>query len=134
MNTTAIANHLNVAESAIVRIERWTRCLFVVIKGIGARFVSYKVVDETIKKMLKIGGERWQGYGKDRVYFHGSVIARILELSNSKARQINSGKFYYDVQSQTFHSEQHAITYGVHDRSIGGNIYWVTAIEELVGI
>lgn len=40
----AIAKHLNIAESAIVRVEEWAHVVFVVIRGIGARFVSKKVV------------------------------------------------------------------------------------------
>jgi dissimilatory sulfite reductase (desulfoviridin) alpha/beta subunit len=40
----AIAQHLNVAESAIIRVEEWANVLFAVVKGIGARFVSKKVV------------------------------------------------------------------------------------------
>lgn len=44
-----IAQHLNIAESAITRIEEWAKVLFVIAKGIGARFVSKKVV-----KMMKI--------------------------------------------------------------------------------
>ena len=47
---TAIATKLNILESAIVRIEEWAHVLFVVIKGIGARFVSKKVVEEKMKK------------------------------------------------------------------------------------
>jgi hypothetical protein len=41
---TAIAQHLNVAESAIIRVEEWANVLFAVVKGIGARFVSKKVI------------------------------------------------------------------------------------------
>lgn len=54
MNTvTAVANHLNVVESAIVRVEEWANCLFAVVKGLGARFVSKKVVKvEEAKKVL----------------------------------------------------------------------------------
>ena len=44
-----IAAKLNVLETAIVRIEEWTHVLFVVVKGLGARFVSKKVVE--VKKM-----------------------------------------------------------------------------------
>lgn len=40
----AIAQHLNILESAIVRVEEWSKVLFVVARGIGARFVSKKVV------------------------------------------------------------------------------------------
>lgn len=45
MNAAAIAQHLNITESAIVRIEEWKNVLFVVCRGLGARFVSKKVVD-----------------------------------------------------------------------------------------
>lgn len=40
----AIAQHLNICESAIVRVEEWARVLFVVCRKLGARFVSKKVV------------------------------------------------------------------------------------------
>ena len=43
--TTAIATKLNVLESAIVRIEEWASVMFVVVKGLGARFVSKKAVE-----------------------------------------------------------------------------------------
>lgn len=52
MNTaTAIAQYLNITESAIVRIEEWANVLFVVCHRIGARFVSKKVIEA--KTMLK---------------------------------------------------------------------------------
>lgn len=44
-NTAAIATKLNVLESAIVRIEEWASVMFVIVKGLGARFVSKKVVE-----------------------------------------------------------------------------------------
>jgi len=48
-----IAQHLNVAESAITRVEEWVNVLFVVVKGLGARFVSKKVVAvKTIKTKM----------------------------------------------------------------------------------
>jgi hypothetical protein len=47
MNTAAIANHLNVAASAIVEVQEWARVLWVRVKGLGARFVSKKVVTMT---------------------------------------------------------------------------------------
>lgn len=50
MNAAAIAQHLNIAESAIIRIEEWANVLFVVCRKLGARFVSKKVLKmETIK-------------------------------------------------------------------------------------
>ncbi|MEM9214021.1 MAG: hypothetical protein AAGD25_06700 [Cyanobacteria bacterium P01_F01_bin.150] len=53
MNTTAIARHLNVVESAIKEIRdfwTWTggRVLLVIVKGLGTRFVSKKVVKEEV--------------------------------------------------------------------------------------
>lgn len=47
-----IAAKLNVLEAAIVRVEEWTHVLFVVVKGLGARFVSKKVIKEDKKVEL----------------------------------------------------------------------------------
>ena len=47
MNTIAIANHLNVAADAIVEVQEWARVLWVRVRGLGARFVSKKVVAMT---------------------------------------------------------------------------------------
>ncbi|MEO0852778.1 MAG: SWIM zinc finger family protein [Cyanobacteria bacterium J06648_11] len=41
VNKSAAARIFDVAPSAIARLERWANCAFVVVKGIGARFVSY---------------------------------------------------------------------------------------------
>jgi hypothetical protein len=43
--TAAIANHLNVDASAITEVQEWARVLWVRVKGLGARFVSKKVVE-----------------------------------------------------------------------------------------
>ena len=53
MNTAAIAQHLNITKSAIVRIEEWANVLFVVCRRIGARFVSKKVV-EAVMNLVRI--------------------------------------------------------------------------------
>lgn len=45
-----IAQHLNVPESAILRVEEWVHVLFAVVKGLGARFVSKKVVKMEVKE------------------------------------------------------------------------------------
>ena len=55
---SAIATKLNVLESAIVRIEEWAHVLFVVVKGLGARFVSKKVVEEKMETVLSIGAQK----------------------------------------------------------------------------
>lgn len=39
-----IAQHLQVSPSQITKIEEWKHCYFVVVKGVGGRFVSKKVV------------------------------------------------------------------------------------------
>ncbi len=55
-NTAAIATKLNVLESAIVRVETWANVLFVVVKGLGARFVSKKVVVKMATAKRTSGG------------------------------------------------------------------------------
>lgn len=47
MNTAqvaAIATHLNVSPNQVKRAEEWVSVLFVVVNGLGARFVSKKVI------------------------------------------------------------------------------------------
>lgn len=46
----AIAQHLNVSEAAIVKVEEWATVLFAVVKGLGGRFISKKVVQTTKKE------------------------------------------------------------------------------------
>ena len=146
--TTAIANHLNVAAEAITEIQEWASVLWVRIKGLGARFVSKKVAtmktelskDQLIEKMEAVGGSRWTKGDHDRMYFHGSVIAKLLNLSNSKARQINAAKFYYDLNASKFFQACNTKCYDVTDRGISGigrpqrQAYWVEAIVEAVGM
>jgi len=52
--TAAVAQHLNVVESAIIKIEEWNNVLFVVVKSLGARFVSKKITEKkvTVKKLI----------------------------------------------------------------------------------
>lgn len=64
----AIANHLQVSESDVLRVENWFSVLFVVVKGKGGRFVSERVIaglaePQTIKPVVWVmRGEsrRWQ--------------------------------------------------------------------------
>ena len=51
-NLTAIAAKFNVLQIAITRVEEWANCVFVVIAGVGARFVSKKIA---IKQQYQIG-------------------------------------------------------------------------------
>ena len=103
---SAIATKLNVLESAIVRIEEWAHVLFVVVKGLGARFVSKKVVEKKMETVLSIGameaiGNRWQKNGMDRIYFE--VASLVSGLSNSKKRKIAGAKLYFDVDDHGFY-------------------------------
>jgi len=145
MNTAAIASHLNVADSAIVEVQEWARVLWVRVKGLGARFVSKKVIamveEKTIvEKLEEIGGSRWAKGAHDRVYFHGSLIAKMLKLSNSKARQINAAKFYYDLNANEFVQACSTKCWDVTDRGMSGigrpqrQPYWVEAIAKAAGI
>lgn len=53
--TAAIATKLNVLESAIVRVEEWFSVMFVVVKGLGARFVSKKIkMEKTESKTVRM--------------------------------------------------------------------------------
>lgn len=133
VNTTAIANHLNVEEKDIVRIEEWASVDFVVISGVGGRFVSKKVSVEFIERLEELGN-RWQKGGHDRIYIEPQTVAAMLQLSNSKARQINANRFYYDLVSGQFNSTG-GICYGVTDVGITGigysgsrQPYWVEAV------
>lgn len=92
----AIATKLNVLESAIVRVEEWAHVLFVVVRGIGARFVSKKIMtttELTAEQLVAVGGNRWQKNGYDRVYFN---IAEFVTLSNSKARKLAGVKLFWE--------------------------------------
>ena len=69
MSIQAISQHLKVAEQAIVKIEEWANCFFVVVRGLGARFVSKKV----------------KGYPKEIKYIYptGQKIKMILVEKSS---------------------------------------------------
>lgn len=52
--TTAIATKLNVLESAIIHVEEWASVLFVVVKGLGVRFVSKKVMVKKVERNMAV--------------------------------------------------------------------------------
>ncbi len=104
MNTAAIAQHLNVIEASIIRVEEWKTVIFAVVKGIGARFVSKKVVPATprpltAEQLEAVGGNRWTKGDMDRVYFE---ISDFVELSNSKARKLAGTKLFFDLTDGEF--------------------------------
>ena len=83
MNTAVIARHLNVVESAITRCEEWAKVLFVVVKGLGARFVSKKIMTEEsfYVKESSTGVE----YSKDGVVFQSGDYCQVV-LSTENIR------------------------------------------------
>jgi hypothetical protein len=100
-NTAAIATKLNVLESAIVRVEEWVNVMFVVVKGLGGRFVSKKVVavkmetklDRAYKIVEELGyGKVWTGGNVVRVYF-GSTSGYI-EIG---AKSVNCQRLKHSV-------------------------------------
>jgi hypothetical protein len=75
MNTLAIATHLNVLETTIVRIEEWANVLFVVAKGLGARFVSKKInVEVKVETRLDRANAIVKELGYGKVWIGGKVI------------------------------------------------------------
>jgi len=136
----AIANHLNIAEAIIAEVQEWAHVLFVRFVGRRPRFVSKKVVEDKamtqeqlVEKMEEIGGRRWQSGDHDRMYFHGSLIAELLNLSNSKGRQINAAKFYYDLRTAKFFHQGVAVS-GVTHYSDRKTAPWVVVVKQAVGL
>jgi hypothetical protein len=104
MNSGVIAKHLNVTESAILRLEEWSSVVFAVVKGLGARFVSKKIIPAaprplTAEQLEAVGGSRWTKNDMDRVYFE---IANFVDLSNGKARKLSGAKLFYDLTTNEF--------------------------------
>jgi len=69
---TAVAQHLNVAAEAILEVQEWARVLWVRVKGIGARFVSKKVVEMNVE-MIPIEAPREEDYGSFRDFENALV-------------------------------------------------------------
>jgi len=95
----AIAQHLNVAESAILEVQEWARVLWVRVRGIGARFVSKKVTK------MRVEGIQFEdkGYGNvtDSNQFQQDW-ARLRELESvGLAHRVGSG-LNYNVGGTTF--------------------------------
>ena len=138
-----IAQHLNVTESAILEVQEWARVLWVRIRGIGARFVSKKVIKMeqqiTVEKLVEVGGSEWQKGNNHRVYFNdlhkwygletshyktGNISSATLDgepISNSKAAQIMKRfgytKIDFDVATGKFIS-QRSNSWGATDSEI----------------
>ncbi len=69
----AIADYLNTKTSRIKSATEWANCLFVVVKGLGARFVSKKVGIMSNPYMMEAQrlideAKKSSGSGEDRCY------------------------------------------------------------------
>lgn len=68
MNTTAIAQHLNILDSAIIEVQEWASVIWVKFVG-GCRFVSKKINEA--KKMSKLTIIDGKGFGATIVHEDG---------------------------------------------------------------
>jgi hypothetical protein len=75
----AIAQHLNVTEQAIIKVEEWANVLFTVVKGLGARFVSKRVKPQTLSSNaiedVKLGCFKGIQKGKRQEEYIATLIA-----------------------------------------------------------
>lgn len=105
----AIATKLNVLESAIIRIEEWANVMFVVVRGLGGRFVSKKVVVQmtekkiTTQSAIAAGGSYWAKGDRERVYFE---LESLVEMTNSQKRKHAGTKIYFDCTDGKIYSDR----------------------------
>jgi len=101
--TAAIASHLNVSESAIMRIEEWANVMFVTAKGIGARFVSKKIKE---KKMERLNGYKLRPVdaGAKEIHLVGSYNRALLGVIDGKLQTIGLVK---PQQGVVYYSKSH---------------------------
>jgi hypothetical protein len=87
MSTTIqIAKHLNVSHWAITKVEEWAKVMFVVVKGLGSRFVSKKVVKKmTISFVEMVKALESQGY---KIAWKTSGMGGEQSISASKDKQV----------------------------------------------
>jgi hypothetical protein len=83
--TAAIATKLNVLESAIVRIEEWAHVMFVVVKGLGARFVSKKYNVEKMELLQLEGSAKQVAWAED-------IRSKSLQLIEEIIESLQSGQ------------------------------------------
>jgi hypothetical protein len=87
--TTAVANKLNVIESAITRVEEWAHVLFVVVKGLGARFVSKRVIRKMELEKLD-GSDKQIAWAEDlRSQFIKQIDGLRSEVSAHLAKDLS---------------------------------------------
>mgnify|MGYP003511854702 CR=1 FL=1 len=73
-------------------------------------------VDETIKQyLLEHGGNRWRGYGNDRIYFSGDIVKEAIykegfEIPIHIKSELRQDKIYYDLQNGKFYGLKETAT------------------------
>lgn len=85
--TAQIASYLNIAEAAIARVEEWAHVLFVVAKGIGARFVSKKIVKKSEEKAAMANPIVWRLEAQIRRQEGKKWVGKIIGLNADPARK-----------------------------------------------
>lgn len=116
MNAAAIATHLNVPESAIVRVEEWANVLLAVVRGLGARFVSKKVVKMSEPTYIKLDTYRKKGIN---AYLVGTD-------ANGKALHFDNNMYGKPVPGQEdagHKSKKHAVQVRIDNLPDGKYIY-----------
>ena len=106
MNATAIANHLNIASEAIIKIEEWANVLWVKFVG-GCRFVSKKVIKmqnvDTAKASPNVqakikAAEKWRQKGKASLF--DSVLKTLQSWSQQTLEEYSQLSHIKSVQDQ----------------------------------
>lgn len=94
--TAAIAQKLNVVEAAILEIQEWASVLWVRVAGLGARFVSKKVVkmDAIWLEGLNSSGQKtWtteNGFRRITKPAHGGYICFLTNKTVEKFDGVNA--------------------------------------------
>lgn len=113
--TNQVAQHLQVAADAIARIEEWANCLFAVVRGMGARFVSKKIAMTTQPKTItaydyaaelaKMITDRTKSYNA-KVWQKSDKVRVYVNMLNGK------GVGYYGVENGliTFNAKSYVDT------------------------
>lgn len=94
---TAIAHHLNVTESAIIRVEEWANVIFTVVRGIGARFVS--------KKVVKMGTKQIVSIDEAAAILNKTIEGKIWNKKEGEVR-IYKGQGYIRIAPETMEASQ----------------------------
>jgi len=79
MNATVlVAKHLQVSHWQVTRVEEWAKVLFAVIKGLGARFVSKRVLKMERKEVT-----------------HSEYCSAIAKKVNERSKDYNQAAYSY---------------------------------------